>query len=315
MTIREADETDIPAIVDVLKASLGDELPISQKIWRYKHIDNPFGPSVVLLAVENGEILGVRAFMQWKWQKKGTEYIAYRAVDTATHPAHRGKGIFKKLTLAAVEEAKERGGQFIFNTPNEQSRPGYIKMGWEIVGRIMVSVKVSSKSFWKIFTPKKNLVVDIDASDEEVDQLCESWNSRLSLSSGFYTPKSAQYLKWRYERNPLQEYSVFSGSGLYLAAGIKERKNFRELRITECIYKNEYQIKEQVKEIIKEWTVKYGIQVISYSPAVLGLGGVGTSSSIGPILTLREMKLNSIEKEALSDIHNWSYSLGDLELF
>jgi len=130
MEIREAKETDISEIVKVLKASLGeDQLELSEKVWHYKHIDNPFGKSIVLIAVENEKIIGVRAFMRWEWKYASNKYSALRAVDTATHPQHQGKGIFKKLTLKAVELAKSNNDNFIFNTPNEQSRPGYLKMG------------------------------------------------------------------------------------------------------------------------------------------------------------------------------------------
>lgn len=62
LQIRQALDTDIPAIIEVLKASLGEsKLKKSEEIWRYKHVDNPFGKSLVLVAEENDEIIGVRA--------------------------------------------------------------------------------------------------------------------------------------------------------------------------------------------------------------------------------------------------------------
>ena len=29
----------------------------------------------------------------------------------------------------------------MFNTPNDQSRPGYLKMGWQVVGRVPIGVR------------------------------------------------------------------------------------------------------------------------------------------------------------------------------
>ena len=69
---------------------------------------------------------------------------AVRAVDTATHPDYQGRGIFRLLTLAGVEAMTAEGVQFVFNTPNDQSRPGYLKMGWLRVGRPSTSVRVRS---------------------------------------------------------------------------------------------------------------------------------------------------------------------------
>ena len=141
MEIREATIQDTAAIITVLKKSLGEaRLQKSDEIWKYKQVHNPFGASLVLLAVENKTIIGVRALMQWQWQHHTQMYNAYRAVDTATLPQHQGKGIFKKLTLTAVNHLKSLGTAFIFNTPNKQSKPGYLKMGWETAGKVKIAV-------------------------------------------------------------------------------------------------------------------------------------------------------------------------------
>ncbi len=36
------------------------------------------------------------------------------------------------------------GVDVVFNTPNDQSRPGYLKMGWSEVGRVPVAVRLRS---------------------------------------------------------------------------------------------------------------------------------------------------------------------------
>ena len=64
-----------------------------------------------------------------------------RAVDTATHPDHRGIGIFSMLTDQALHELRGQA-ELVFNTPNGRSLPGYLKMGWRTVGRIPVAVRV-----------------------------------------------------------------------------------------------------------------------------------------------------------------------------
>jgi len=99
MHVREATPDDIPAIVSLLKVSLGESLmPKSEAFWRWKHVDNPFGKSPVLLACKGDMLIGVRAFMRWEWKRESIIYKSVRAVDTATHPEYYGNGIFKKLT-------------------------------------------------------------------------------------------------------------------------------------------------------------------------------------------------------------------------
>ena len=62
-------------------------------------------------------------------------------MDTATHPDFQRRGIFSRLTEAAVEAARDDGVDLVFNTPNEKSGAGYLKMGWQEVGPIGVMVR------------------------------------------------------------------------------------------------------------------------------------------------------------------------------
>ena len=314
MIIREASEEDIPEIVKVLKLSLGEQdLPLSESIWNYKHVENPFGRSLVFVAEEDNNIVGVRAFMRWQWKLRDKIYQAFRAVDTATHPSHQGKGIFKKLTLIAVEAAKKNGDNFIFNTPNDQSRPGYLKMGWEQVDKIKVALRPAYNSFWKFSSKNINYSVNKHCSFEELEELCAEWNEKLSSNKTLYTPKTANFLSWRYEKNPLQLYEVHANLGLYLAAYIKKRKGIKELRIAECIY-NENR-KHEIIRLIKSLSKKFGAQVISYSPELLDLNYNLVNANIGPILTFKALNLSKQDHSNFREIANWNYSIGDLELF
>ncbi|AVR46897.1 hypothetical protein C7S20_17420 [Christiangramia fulva] len=316
MIIREATENDIPDIVKVLKSSLGeDQLLLSEKVWRYKHIDNPFGKSLVLVAEEDGEIIGIRAFMRWDWQQAEQLYHCFRAVDTATHPAHQGKGIFKKLTLKAVEIAKGNGEDFIFNTPNEKSRPGYLKMGWQAVGKIKVGLKPSVHGIFG-FQKKIDYNITRSGSGEDIENLCEKWNSDKMSANKLFTPKSPKFLYWRYENNPLQSYEVMSNRKFYLAAYVKKRKRLKELRIAECIYdKSSVEAQKEVDRAISKLEKKFGAQFLSFAPAFLKTGFLKIKGNYGPILTLRNLNLLEQKEKQFLQIQEWHNSLGDLELF
>src|SRR5687768_822241 len=133
MQLKEATQEDIPEIVSLLKLSLGESLMAkSERFWLWKHVENPFGVSPVIIAVADGKIVGVRAFMRWAWADETERIEAVRAVDTATHPEFQGKGIFSKLTKALLKDCEEKGIRLVYNTPNSQSLPGYLKMGWNV---------------------------------------------------------------------------------------------------------------------------------------------------------------------------------------
>ena len=48
----------------------------------------------------------------------------------------------RSSTLAAIDELRAESVAFVFNTPNDKSRPGYLKMGWHEVGRVPVSISL-----------------------------------------------------------------------------------------------------------------------------------------------------------------------------
>jgi len=314
MEIRESKKEDLEEIIEVLKASLGEsDLPLSQEIWKFKHQNNPFGKSLVLLGLENGEIIGVRAFMAWRWKLGDTSYSAYRAVDTATHPDHQGKGVFKRLTLAALEIAQKNKVSFIFNTPNEQSRPGYLKMGWRPVNNVRVGVKPAISSMMGFQKPIQTYKTHY-STGTELAKLCEEWNLDLQRKGKVFTEKSPEILRWRYEENPLQDYEVYATNDIYIAGYIKRRRNIKELRISESIYLNNESLKE-LKKIIKFWAGKHGVQIVTYSPEVLDLGTFTLKGGYGPVLTLRELNLDNSQINSFYEITNWSNTIGDLELF
>lgn len=315
MEIKEAVLSDTPRIVELLKASLGDELPVSEEIWRYKHLDNPFGKSIVLLAEENGTLAGVRAFMRWTWQKGTEKYSCLRAVDTATHPDFRGRGIFKKLTLRAVEIAQNSRDDFIFNTPNDQSRPGYLKMGWKPAGELLVGVKPAWSGFWKIWKDGSDFVSGDQADLSRLDLVLEKWNHDLVKKQEFFTPKSADYLHWRYQVNPLQHYKTHAEKDLFIASCLRSRKGIKELRIVELIGDGGQVGKKRMKQVIKQWSRDSGAQVITFSPVLPGLGFPVLEGAFGPILTVRNLNLPGQKEHLPLELKNWSYSLGDLELF
>jgi GNAT superfamily N-acetyltransferase len=307
MQVRAGTENDIARIVELLRLSLGESSSEkSVHYWKWKHEQNPFGPSPVLLAEEDGELIGVRAMMQWQWQQAGASYRALRAVDTATHPAHQGKGIFSKLTKQMVDDGRAKGFHFIFNTPNEQSRPGYLKMGWKDAGKLNVGLKIL------LPIPKRSLPQASALGSEELDGLCDAWNSRINRKEGYFTPKSASYLNWRYSDNPLIDYCVYQDKDIYLAMHIRKRKAFNELRVSELIYSESAKVGKRISEVIRYWATTHNALVVSYSPVVSEkMGGIAMNFSIGPILTIRNLNM----PEQWEEKTNWNYCIGDLELF
>ena len=312
MIIRQVKQEDTNSIIVLLQASLGESLlKKSAEIWNFKHVINPFGESTVLLAEEDATLIGVRAFMDWRWQCGNQGWNAYRAVDTATHPNHQGKGIFKKLTLQALEEIQQKGDCFVFNTPNDQSRPGYLKMGWQEVGKIKLAlVPTFFYVIHFLFSKKK---VKSSITDLELQTLCDMHNLNLVAKNVLFTPKSAQYLKWRYEENPLQDYIIYATPEFYVAMYLKKHRFFNELRIVESIGVEE----SRNNTLLKNYIIKQAFQNKCWliTLANKNIFSLGIHGSFGPKLTFRPLTKSNVFIQKALQIRNWGYAIGDLELF
>jgi GNAT superfamily N-acetyltransferase len=209
LALRRYRVEDEPAVLELLGASLGwvpDDLTTA--FFRWKHLENPFGESAAWVAERDGRLAGFRTFLRWEWDVPGEGVVrAVRAVDTATHPDFQGQGIFSALTLHAVDELTTEGVGFVFNTPNDQSRPGYLKMGWRLVRRLPIWTR--PRSLWsatkllgaavaadKWSLPTRHGLDASDVLDDEaaVTRLLEAVPAR----GGASTHRTPAVLRWRY---------------------------------------------------------------------------------------------------------------------
>ena len=330
MEIRPGTAADIPQIVSLLKASLGETfLPKSEGYWRWKHVDNPFGESPVLLATEANRLIGVRAFMRWRWSNINEAREAVRAVDTATHPSAQGKGIFTKLTMALLEDSEQKKIDLVFNTPNEKSMPGYLKMGWVKAGQMPIEVNAVRPVHMVIAAATGKKLDDPQHSKASIERfvshpgLMELVMSHFAAfnSGDFVTAYSRDYLRWRYVDIPvaayyaagIEENSKLGGIFIYR---VKNTRWGREFRVTDLFARDHARLR-QLKKLISQEATKMNANFITGSgsgdnkllPGILNY----RTRNLGPIVTVRDIVPG--RKEIFCEFRQWSPSLGDMELF
>jgi L-malate glycosyltransferase len=222
---RGTDEHD-DAVLPLLAASLGwgaDER--YRAFFEWKHRRNPFGVSPTWVALDEGRVVGFRTLLRWEFTRGDEVVAAVRAVDTATDPAYQGRGIFRRLTLQAVDELRDEGVAFVFNTPNDQSRPGYLTMGWEVVGRPEPMMRpLSWRAPVRLLTARvpasrwseptdageaaARVVADLDDLDDLLARATPEHGDRLR------THRTPAYLAWRYGSDVLPYRAVGDADGL-----------------------------------------------------------------------------------------------------
>lgn len=225
LSVRPAEPEDEEAIIDLAARALGwdDEGP-HDRLFRWKHRDNPFGTSPMWLAEDDGQLVGFRTFLRWRFRRPGrapTE--AVRAVDTATAPEAQGRGVFTRLTTTAVAQLTDEGVSFVFNTPNDRSRPGYLKMGWQVLGRIPIGVRPAGlRALARMLSarqPARKWSHPTDAGTDARELFADAAATARLLATcpdppGWSTDRSPAFLAWRYGLPALHYRGVPAGDRL-----------------------------------------------------------------------------------------------------
>lgn len=248
ISIRFARPDDLPEILNVLTSALGD--PHGRRnpeFWNWKHLENPFGPSQVMVAFVNGEMAGVRSMLAWEFLVQSTPIRAWRPVDTSTAPKFRRLGVFTKLTSAMVEHLSGLGPAVIFNTPNSTSKDGYIKMGWQagVTPTTLVKVNFSQLMRNRFQEATANSFNRFSLPAEDYFE-----NLKAPLNDLLLTNWTHDRLIWRYSMSSgLNYYSLTTENGSIIFRLI-ERKWLTELRILE-LFPKDPQLKQDVYNLIQ----------------------------------------------------------------
>lgn len=99
----------------------------TKELFNKKYIDNIYGNSVVEVVYIDGVPSAARGL--WRNDIDGKE--SYQPGDTCVTEACRGKGVFTEMTKRSIAMLPEDA--LIYNFPNQNSYPGYMKMGWHLV--------------------------------------------------------------------------------------------------------------------------------------------------------------------------------------
>lgn len=321
--VRAAEPSDRKAVLELLTASLGwssDEH--FDAFFSWKHEQNPFGRSPGWVAVEDGAVVGFRTFLRWEHRAPAGQVLrTVRAVDTATHPSHQGRGIFRRLTLQALDDLRAQGVAFVFNTPNDKSRPGYLKMGWAPVGRIGVGVRVTSAAsvaraaharvpadLWSVPARAGRPAAAVLAEPGVADLL-----DAMADERGLRTHRTPAYLRWRYGFGPLAYRAVTLDGDIH--SGIAVFRLRRRGRALECVLcevlvpgDNRGARRALLRSVARECGADYVIQT---GANLVDRRGFVRLPGQGPILTWCPLAPDPPGRR-LSD---WSVTMGDVELF
>lgn len=317
LEVRRAVDGDTPAILRLLEQSLGWGAGVEfGDYFQWKHRQNPFGESPGWVATDDGKVVGFRALMRWEFvSPDGSVARAVRAVDTATDPAYQGRGIFRRLTLQAVADLTVAGVGFVFNTPNDQSRPGYLKMGWTVAGRVPIAVRPAGigalVTMAKSREPAQrwsiSSTVGVSATELFDDVTVAPRLAPLRSTAAMATRVTPQYLSWRTGFAPLHYRVLMASSEVedgLLVFRLRRRGPSIEVVVIEAFVPDARTERALIRRLLTSTDADYVI-----AAGAAGARGLVPLPRQGPILTTRTL---SAAPPTLGDL---ALSLGDVELF
>jgi GNAT superfamily N-acetyltransferase len=318
---------DLPPVVELLDATLGGG-PAGRRppeLFRWKHLDNPFGPSFMLVAERDGRLVGLRAFMRWRLRSGAGTLRAVRAVDTATHPDYQGMGVFSRLTRAALE-AMAGEVDLVFNTPNDKSGPGYLKLGWREVGRVPVAVRVRRPL--RLLArgrgsarPAPAVAGEPAAAVLERAEAVAALLRREPAPRGLATPRDLDYLRWRYGAAPLLGYRAVTEERAGELAGlalfrVRPRGALWEATVAEVLAGGDARTAGRLlRRVAGAAAVDH---LTLHAPARSALAGPAARSGFLPSPAGIRLVVNPLRAGLAPDpteLRSWALSLGDLEVF
>lgn len=116
---------DEARILECMRACFHFEPDLAR--WRHLFLENPAGPSIVLLATSPDAVLSHTAILPRRVVAFGEDGLAGHVVDSMTRLAAQRHGLKTRLAAAALEMAWARGFRAIYAFSNAQALHGNLK--------------------------------------------------------------------------------------------------------------------------------------------------------------------------------------------
>jgi GNAT superfamily N-acetyltransferase len=204
-------EAELAQVLALFRLVFGREM--SPEFYRWRFLDNPFGPPMVSLLWDGPVLAGHYAASAMRAYVDG-ERLGAQSMTTMTHPDYRGKGVFPRLAEHLYASMAAQGAALIWGLPNVNSHFSFVrKLGWRNVGVLVTMTKAVDDAS----PPSNDALPEVAIGDDVTRLFQESLDGRIWASV-----RDARYMRWRYVDNPTARYRCYSLAGGSAFVVVKE---------------------------------------------------------------------------------------------
>lgn len=300
-----------------------NDIEMTLEHWKWKFSENPFGKGIIKLMFDGEKLIGHRGAMSMVVSVQGKNVPAAIIVNTLTHPSYRKMGISTYLAEAIYEKARQRGIKFVYNFPNPNSYPLYLKIdGWEMLDQRSAWQKQLTSNSTLMMLPSSS-IKEIERFDHRVNQL---WD-KVKQGYVVIVPRTEQFLNWRFTKHPTVKYSKLIAEDKnneilgYMVLKIYTGGDEVKGHIIDMLCINERDIVKSLLNYSYNFFIGKGIKNLScwmpqgcFYTSVLKEEGF-TSDIMETHFGLRVLDKENRQLQSVRNIGNWHLTMADSDVF
>jgi Acetyltransferase (GNAT) domain len=320
--VRPFERGDEQSVVALLQRAFGrwprgvDDVTPGE-FFEWKHQSSPFGPSQMLVAARDSQMVGFIARMPWRLSVGGELRAAARVVDIAVEPSVHRRG----LAMQLIGTPSEHYGPEValsWSNPNEQSRRSTEKAGLHRVA-IHQYVGIDGKRVFahalgqgRPLAPAPGEHADALLADDAL--LARALDARADVRS-ITTAIDERFVRWRYGR-----------FGAYRALAVHDRRGRTALAIFRVSRHGRWSVAHVCELFVQERLLALArrafraVRRASSADVVVVAGVSSATARAGALIRSprdRAISVNPLHERIALDptrASSWRMSLGDLEL-
>lgn len=244
-------DAHLDELVNLARVEYGDSEIANLDYLRWQYLENPAGKAIVVVARSDvGELAGQYVVIPLQFRIGGERVKGSLSLNTLTHPAYRGQGLFTKMANETYAICEQEGLAITLGFPNKNSYPGFVrKLQFRHIGNASVMFKPLSPMRLLAGLPKTRGASKYGASaidDNHLDQLfpkvgsfeiseldfhehASDYDTLIDQQTAprFSVGKHAEFCHWRFQAIPTRRYRAFQardGNGIQASCITRQRK-------------------------------------------------------------------------------------------